>query len=167
MNFDNKQKPFNSLIDRMKLEIQSCARAKEAENMGMEHETYKHLMSYEDRLTPFPEENKVTSNLVTKCQSTVYLTGEIKLGHVYFTATSDSAFVRGELGLVLSLFQGMTVEEFTNEETKKNYVNFCSDLSEYVKISINRSQGLEGIYERMVEIVNNERLIVSKSQSTH
>ena len=153
---DHKQNTTGSLDERMKREIKAFAIAKEAESLGMEHETYKHLMSYEKRLEPFPEEDKISSNLVTKCRSTVYLTGNIESGLVYFNASSDSAFVRGELGLILSLFQGMTPEQLTNETTRNSYVSFCNELTDYVKISINRTQGLEGIYERMIEIVKSD-----------
>lgn len=156
MQADNKQNISGSLEDRIQLEIEAFATAKQAEAMGMEYETYKHLMSYENRLEPFLEDDKIESNLVTKCQSTVYLTGDIQRGHVYFNASSDSAFVRGELGLVLSLFQGMTPEELAHDETKNRYVKFCDELSDYVKLSINRAQGLEGIYEKMVEIVEKD-----------
>ena len=156
MEMNKNQNTPGSLEDRIQVEIEAFDLAKQAEAMGMEYETYKHLMSYENRLEPFREEDKIESNLVTKCQSTVYMTGDVQSGSVNFNAASDSAFVRGELGLVLSLFQGMTPEELKDEDTKNRYVQFCSELSDYVKLSINRAQGLEGIYEKMVEIVKKE-----------
>ncbi len=139
------QKEINLLLENLK-------NAKKLEEIGMEKESLKKLIEYGDKLEKFPDEQKIESNLVTKCMSTVYLYGEKENKKMKYLATSDSAFVRGELYLILSFFKNLKPKEIISKETNKEYINFFSEIKNLVPISMVRSQGFGGIYEKIVEI---------------
>jgi len=138
--------------EKAKVFLKELADAKDAEDLGMDNEGLKKLVEYGTQLEPFPESKKTQGNMVAKCLSTVYLIGEKKEGKMYFLATSDSAFVKGELYILLEIFNNFTPNELISEETKKDFYDFYNELKELVSISMNRQQGFQGIYEKIKEI---------------
>jgi len=69
-----------------------------------------------------------------------------------YLATSDSAFVKSELYFILTFFNELAPEEILSENVKKEYNQFFSELQKLVPMSMNRQQGFEGAYERIIEI---------------
>ncbi len=140
----------------MKKEIESILKelenSKELELFGIEKASLKRMLEYEKMLAPFPVEEEKGENLVTKCMSTVYLIGNKKNGKMKYFATSDSKFVKSELYFILTFFNDLTPEEIVSRKTFEEYNEFISKLKKWVPISMNREQGFEGAYERIVKI---------------
>ncbi|NCN51885.1 hypothetical protein GW931_02645 [archaeon] len=140
----------------MKKEIENIlnelTESKELENFGIDKASLEKMITYGKKLFPFPKDEKKERNLVTKCMSTVYLIGNKKEGKMNYLATSDSAFVKSELYFILTFFNELAPEEILSENVKKEYNQFFSELQKLVPMSMNRQQGFEGAYERIIEI---------------
>jgi cysteine desulfuration protein SufE len=139
---------------KMKEVLDKFRQAKEMENAGMEYLTYKTLIDAGKKLEPYPEDQRTEDNLVTKCTSTVHMIGESRDGSMFYTADSDAAFVKGELGILLGLFNGESSEVILNDDTKTLFTNFFEELQNYVSISMNRTQGFFGMFEKIRELAN-------------
>lgn len=132
-------------------------KAKEAEEEakmlgieGMEHQAYRELLSMADYLGDFPGSEKVPENQVAKCQSTVYVTGKLRDGRMFFKGTSDAAFVQGELSILVNSMNNCTPCEIVVAGPKVH--DFLKDLKGIISLSMTRGEGFLGIYERMREI---------------
>ncbi|MBN2141768.1 SufE family protein [Candidatus Woesearchaeota archaeon] len=110
---------------------------------------FLYLKELGEKLPPFPEHKRIDSNLVTKCESNVYFTGCLQDGRMQYQAASDSAFVRGEIYILLHLFNGMAPSEILSEQTRPALKSFFRKLTEIAPISTKRQYGLEGMYERI------------------
>jgi len=140
----------------MKKEIEKILKelteSRELEVLGIPNASLQEMISYGKKLFPFPKDEKKEINLVTKCMSTVHLVGTKENGKMNYLATSNSAFVRSELYFITLFFNGLSPEEILSEKIKKEYNETFSKLQELVPMSMNRQQGFEGAYERIIEI---------------
>ncbi len=136
---------MNDVLDKFR-------QAKEMEDAGMEYLTYKALIDAGKKLGAYPEEQRTEENLVTKCTSTVHMIGENRDGKMYYTADSDAAFVKGELGILLGMFNGEALEVILSDDTKTQFTDFFAKFQNYVSISMNRTQGFFGMFEKIREI---------------
>jgi len=137
--------------------FEKLKKAKEAEEEalllgieGMEHQAYRELLSMAEHLGDFPEQEKTPENQVTKCQSTVYVTGKMKNGRMYFKGFSDAAFVQGELSILINAMSNRTPCEIVVAGPQVHH--FLKDLKGIISLSMTRGEGFLGIYERMREI---------------
>ena len=137
--------------------FEKLKKAKEAEEEalllgieGMEHQAYRELMAMADYLGDFPESGKSPENQVAKCQSTVYVTGELKGGLMFFSGTSDAAFVQGELSILVNSMSNHTPCEIVVAGPQVHH--FLKNLKGIISLSMTRGEGFLGIYERMREI---------------
>ncbi|MFZ4549258.1 MAG: SufE family protein [Bacteroidales bacterium] len=90
------------------------------------------------RSVPLIDENKKTdSNLITGCQSRVWLSSEYKDGTIYFTADSDAVITKGIAYLLIRVFSGHTPTEIVEAET-----TFLDLLGLKEHLSPTRSNGL-------------------------
>ncbi len=140
--------------------FEKLKKAKEAEEEakllgieGMEHQAYRELLSMADYLGDFPAGAKIPENQVAKCQSTVYVTGIIKDGKMYYKGTSDAAFVQGELAILVNAMSNRTPCEVVVAGPQVH--RFLRDLKGIISLSMTRGEGFLGIYERMREIACN------------
>ena len=117
---------------------------------GMEHQAYRELLSMADLAGDFPESDKVPENLVAKCQSTVYVTGKMENGRMYYKGTSDAAFVQGELAILINSMSNRTPCEIVVAGPQVH--RFLKNLKGIISLSMTRGEGFLGIYERMREI---------------
>lgn len=137
---------------RMKEVLDKFRQAKEMEDAGMEYLTYKTLIEAGKKLESFPDDERTEDNLVTKCTSTVHMIGEGRDGKMFYRADSDAAFVKGELGILLGVFNGEPAEVILSDETKTQFTVFFERLQNFVSISMNRTQGFFGMFEKIREI---------------
>jgi cysteine desulfuration protein SufE len=140
------------LEERMSEVLDTFKQAKEMEAAGMEYLTYRSLIDSGKKLEPFPEGERTEENLVTKCTSTVHLIGQKRDGRMHYVADSDAAFVKGELAILMGLFNGLPPEAIVSPDTATRFREFFNTLSQYISISMNRQQGFFGMYERIREI---------------
>ena len=125
----------------------------EARRMGLEgfdYQVYKELMALGEDLESFPKEDMIPENRVAKCQSTVYITGELDQGGMRFRGCSDAAFVRGELAILVGTMSGLSPCEVVT--AKAQVGQFVENLKGIVTISLIRGEGFLGMYEKMREI---------------
>ena len=117
---------------------------------GFEYQTYRELMALGEELESFPKADMVPENRVAKCQSTVYITGELETDKMRFRGCSDAAFVRGELAILIGAMSGLTPCEVVTARVQVG--QFVQRLKGIVTISLIRGEGFLGMYEKMREI---------------
>jgi len=141
---------LDQVYDRLK---QAKEVEEEARRMGLddfEYHTYKELMALGEELGSFPKEDMVPENRVAKCQSTVYITGQLQTGRMCFQGCSDAAFVRGELAILIRTMSGLSPCEVVT--AKAQVGQFVEKLRSVITISMIRGEGFLGMYERMRDI---------------
>lgn len=126
--------------------------AREMEDAGVEYLTLTALIDAGKKLEPYPEALRTEQHLVTKCTSTVHLAGKCREGAMVYVADSDSAVVKGELAILLEIFNGQTPALIAGDDTKRLFTEFFDQLQTCVSISMNRSQGFVGMFDRIREI---------------
>jgi cysteine desulfuration protein SufE len=72
---------------------------------------YEYLIVLGEDLPSPGEEFKTWDNALGGCQSSVWLTAELKENLIFFRADSDSVIVRGMLALLLRTLNGQPPEE--------------------------------------------------------
>jgi cysteine desulfuration protein SufE len=98
-------------------------------------------------LPSFSLKQKIPENLVSGCQSNLYLTAHTKNGHLFFEAASDSLISSGLAALLISVYSGETPETILKEPP-----HFLTEIGIFATLSPNRSYGLSHIYLRMKEL---------------
>jgi cysteine desulfuration protein SufE len=141
---------LDQVYDRLRLAKEAEEQARQLGMDGFEFQAYKELMALGENLESFPKEDMVPENRVAKCQSTVYITGQLEDGRMRFRGCSDAAFVRGELAILIGAMSGLSPCEVV---TSKGQVSqFVEKLKGIVTISLIRGEGFLGMYEKMREI---------------
>jgi len=143
-----------STLDQVYERLQEAKQAEEeARRLGLdgfEYQAYKELMALGEELETFPREDMIPENRVAKCQSTVYVAGELKDGIMLFRGCSDAAFVRGELAILIGAMSGLPPCEVVT--AKAQVAQFIDKLKGIITISLIRGEGFLGMYEKMREI---------------
>lgn len=129
--------------------IETLTEAKEEEAMGFEHQSYKTLIDFGKLVQPFPEKLRIEKFMIDKCTSTVYLVCTVNKNKMHFQGDSDAQFVKGELGMLISIFEGISPQELNSDVTQKQFTEFFEQLEGLVPISMNRKQGFVSMFERM------------------
>ena len=79
---------------------------------------YAYLISLGEETTLPPSEIKIDENLITGCQSKVWLFCEKKNKKLYFYGDSDALISRGIVSLIVLLYSGSSAKEIV--DFKKN-----------------------------------------------
>jgi cysteine desulfuration protein SufE len=98
-------------------------------------------------LPPFSSEKKIPENLVSGCQSNLYLIAKMEQGLIFFESSSDSLISAGLSALLISVYSGQSPEVVL-----KNPPHFLTEIGIYASLSPNRSFGLSHIYLRMKQL---------------
>lgn len=112
--------------------------------LASEEDRYKALIELGRRLPPLAPELKIPENLVSGCQSNLYLSSRLIDGLMVFEAASDALISSGLAALLLSVYSGESPETILKEPPQ-----FLSDLGIHASLSPNRSNGLAHIHLRM------------------
>ncbi len=75
---------------------------------------YEYIIELGRKLEPIPEETRVEENMVSGCQSKVWLIAEMKDETIEFKADSDSTIVKGLIALLLRVLSNQKPEDITN-----------------------------------------------------
>lgn len=105
---------------------------------------YKALIDLGRSLPPFPLALKIPENLVSGCQSNLYLSAQFIDGLVYFEAASDALISAGLAAILIAVYNGESPETILKQPPQ-----FLNDLGIYTSLSANRSNGLSQIHLRM------------------
>lgn len=98
---------------------------------------YNYLIDMGKSLPPLDERYKTESNLISGCQSRVWLHSEMKDGIIYFYADSDAVITKGIVCLLIRVFSEHTPDEIIHAETE-----FLDIIGLKDHLSPTRSNGL-------------------------
>jgi cysteine desulfuration protein SufE len=98
---------------------------------------YNYLIEMGKSLPMIEEKYKVDSNLITGCQSRVWLHAKFEDGRIFFTADSDAVITKGIVNLLIRVFSGHTPQEIIDAQTE-----FLDSIGLKEHLSPTRSNGL-------------------------
>ncbi|MEH2921395.1 cysteine desulfuration protein SufE [Samsonia erythrinae] len=105
-------------------------------------EKYLYIIELGERLAPLPEEWRKPENLISGCQSQVWIvTQRGEHGVVALYGDSDAAIVKGLIAVVFSLYQGLTAQEMVELDVRP----FFDTLALSQHLTPSRTQGLEAM----------------------
>jgi len=107
---------------------------------------YAYLIDMGRTLPQFPEHERVANNKVDGCLSQVwFVQNNPGDGRVSFDADSDSAIVRGLIGVIRVMFHGHTLEDARQVDVARVFAEI--GLDEH--LSVNRRNGFYAMIERV------------------
>jgi cysteine desulfuration protein SufE len=98
---------------------------------------YNYLIEMGKSMPLIEDRYKIDSNLITGCQSRVWLHSEFTGGYIVFTADSDAVITKGIVNLLIRIFSGHTPDEILAAETE-----FLDVIGLKDHLSPTRSNGL-------------------------
>lgn len=116
----------------------------EFENFEDWLEKYNYLIEMGKDLPMIDAKFKTKSNLITGCQSSVWLHAEYKNGLVFFSADSDAVITKGIVNLLIRVLSGQTTDAILNAE-----LNFVNSIGLKEHLSPTRSNGLVSMIKQM------------------
>ena len=105
---------------------------------------YNYLIELGKDLKVIDEKYRVQNNLITGCQSRVWLHGEFRDGKVYFSADSDAVITKGLISLMIRVLDGQSPDEILNAE-----LSFVDKIGLKEHLSPTRSNGLTSMIKQM------------------
>jgi len=119
---------------------------------------YNALIDRGRKLPLFPTDQKISQNLVSGCQSNLYLISRMVDGLVYFEAASDALISAGLAAILISVYTGESPATIL-----KTPPQFLFDLGIHASLSPNRSNGLANIHLRMKQDALNFLVLLNNS----
>jgi len=105
---------------------------------------YEHLIELGKSLPPFDEKSKCEQNLISGCQSRVWLDASYENGVVHFTADSDAIITKGIVSLLVRVLSGQTPQAILDAQLE--FID-CIGLRE--NLSPTRANGLLSMVKQM------------------
>lgn len=103
---------------------------------------YDYVISLAKKLPKFPEDKKITENLVKGCQSQVWFDHKLADGQLQFIATSDALIVSGLIGLLLRVYN-----EALPAEILASNMDFIKEIGFGSNLSATRATGLKAMLD--------------------
>lgn len=107
-------------------------------------EKYNYIIDLGKNITEMPADLKSEANLVSGCQSRVWLAPEMKDGKLYFHADSDALIPKGIVSILLRVISGHTPQDILKAELK-----FIGEIGLEEHLSPNRANGLMSMVSKM------------------
>lgn len=105
---------------------------------------YQKIIELGKGLSPMDDKHKTKENIVSGCQSIVYLHTEMREEKMFFTATSDALISAGLAALLIKAYSGLAPELVL-----KSQPIFLEELDLFTSLSPSRSNGLSSMLLRM------------------
>lgn len=105
---------------------------------------YNYLIEMGKDIPVIDPKFKIKSNLITGCQSNVWLNAEYKNGLVWFSADSDAVITKGIAHLLIRVFSGQKPDEIINAD-----LHFIEEIGLTEHLSPTRSNGLVSMIKQM------------------
>jgi len=105
---------------------------------------YNYLIELGKDLKVIDEKYKVQNNLITGCQSRVWLHAEYKDGKMWFSADSDAVITKGLVSLMIRVLDGQSPDDILNAE-----LGFLEKIGLKEHLSPTRSNGLTSMVKQM------------------
>ncbi|MBX9756310.1 MAG: SufE family protein [Pseudomonadaceae bacterium] len=106
------------------------------------------LMQWGERLEPLTAAQCCEQNLVSGCESQVWLLAEQHQQRWQFRAASEARLLRGLLAILLARVNGLTGDELA----KVDLLDWFTQLGLARQLSPSRSNGLQAVLQRMREL---------------
>jgi len=108
---------------------------------------YNYIIDLGKKLKPVDLQFKTENNLVTGCQSNVWLHATLENGKVHFQADSDALIPKGIVAILLRVLSGHSPDELLKAD-----MGFIKAIGLEEHLSPNRANGLLSMVERMKKI---------------
>ena len=105
---------------------------------------YNYLIELGKDVPEIDEQFKVPNNLISGCQSRVWLHAAYRDGKIFFTADSDAVITRGLVSLLIRVLDGRTPDEILSAE-----MEFIDKIGLKEHLSPTRSNGLTSMVKQM------------------
>lgn len=105
---------------------------------------YQKIIEFGRQQSPLPMEDKIPSNIVKGCQSTMYLRSQLEGNHVSFAAESDALISAGLAAILISVYSNETPETIL-----KCPPAYLEELGIGASLTPSRANGLYSIHLRM------------------
>lgn len=105
---------------------------------------YNLLIEMGKSLPVIDPHHKTKSNLISGCQSRVWLQARYENNRVYFTADSDAVITKGIVSLLIRVFNGLPPKEIIEADTA-----FLDEIGLKEHLSPTRSNGLTSMIKQM------------------
>lgn len=129
---------MTTLLDKislLKAQFASC---------NSKEEIYAKIMDLGKELSPFDPAEKVPSNLVSGCQSIMYLKSTFLNGKMFFEADSNALISAGLAFILIFVYSGQSPETILLKPPL-----FLEEMKIYSSLSLNRANGLMNIFLKM------------------
>lgn len=129
--------------------FESCLKKQEAVKAQFTHCSteelkYEKLIEKGKELPKLSPEKRISENLVSGCQSVMYLDAAYKDGFIYFTAESDALISSGLASILIEVYSGESPETIL-----KCAPTFIEELGIGASLTPSRANGLYSIHLRM------------------
>jgi cysteine desulfuration protein SufE len=105
---------------------------------------YNYLIELGKEVPEIEAQYKVPNNLISGCQSRVWLHAAYRDGKIFFTADSDAVITRGLVSLLIRVMNGRTPDEILNAD-----MGFIDQIGLKEHLSPTRSNGLTSMVKQM------------------
>ena len=105
---------------------------------------YNYLIEIGKELKTIDPKYKVQNNLISGCQSRVWLHADFLDGKIHFTADSDAVITRGLISLLIRVLNDKTPDEILNAN-----MNFIEEIGLNEHLSPTRSNGLTSMIKQI------------------
>jgi len=105
---------------------------------------YNYLIELGRDLPVLDEKYKVPDNLISGCQSKVWLSADFKAGIIFFSADSDALITKGIIALLVRVLSNRTPKEILETD-----LYFIEKIGLHQNLSPTRSNGLLSMIKQM------------------
>lgn len=116
----------------------------EFENFDEWLDKYNYIIELGKSLAIIEESEKTESNLITGCQSKVWLQASYDNGKIIFKADSDAIITKGIVGLLIRVLSNQKVEDIMSAK-----LDFVDQIGLREHLSPTRSNGLMSMIKQM------------------
>ena len=105
---------------------------------------YSYIIEMGEEAEPMAEEDKIKQNLISGCQSQLWLTVKNEDGKLYFKADSDAIITKGIANVLLRVINGETPQDILD-----NDLSFLDEIGLKEHLSPTRSNGLSSMIKQV------------------
>lgn len=103
-----------------------------------------YIMETGQKLDPLDDKDKIEENLITGCQSKVWLVANTDVDRLIFNADSNTDITKGLISLLIRVLSGQTIDEVLNAE-----LYFIDRIGMNRIIGSQRSNGLTSMIKQI------------------
>jgi len=130
----------------MTLEEKQTRMIAEINKLGDCFEQYAYLIFKSGQLPPMPEALRTDENLVSGCQSVVWLSLSVADGRMYLEAATDTLIIAGVLQILRELLEGEPAAEIAGLN-----IRLFSETELSATFTSDRNTGVKSILKRIQE----------------